>query len=99
VFPGPVWYSKTFLDQTGMLQTSVEIGKAVKSKYSSLFYSKNLINWREIYKFQKDMFPKKLFKFGVIAFSEGRQTSKDFMFSAEALKKIDGKVFIGKITK
>jgi hypothetical protein len=97
-FPGPVWYSKVFSDHSAILQTSVEIGDGVKSNYSSLFYSKDLINWYEIYKFKKDIFPKKLFKFGVIAFSEGIQSSKDFLFSAEGLKKIDGKVFSGKIS-
>jgi hypothetical protein len=96
-FPGPVWYSKIFSDQSAILQTSVEIGDGVKSNYSSLFYSKDLINWSEIYKFKKDIFPKKLFKFGVIAFSEGMQTSKDFLFSAEGLEKIDGKVFSGNV--
>jgi len=96
-FPGPVWYSKIFSDKSAILQTSVEIGNGVKSNYSSLFYSKDLINWSEIYKFKKDIFPKKLFKFGVIAFSEGLQSSKDFLFSAEGLKNIDGKVFSGKI--
>jgi hypothetical protein len=97
-FPGPVWYSKTFSDKSAILQTSVEIGDGVKSNYSSLFYSKDLISWSEICKFKKDIFPKKLFKFGVIAFSEGIQTSKDFLFSAEGLKKIDGKVFSGNIS-
>jgi hypothetical protein len=96
-FPGPVWYSKMFSDQSGILQTSVEIGMGVKSNFSSLFYSKDLIHWREIYKFKKDIFPKKLFKFGVISFSDGKQNFEDFLFSAEGLKKIDGKVFSGKI--
>ena len=97
-FPGPVWYSKTFSDKSAILQTSVEIGDGVKSNYSSLFYSKDLISWSEICKFKKDIFPKKLFKFGVIAFSDGMQTSKDFLFSAEGLEKIDGKVFSGNIS-
>jgi hypothetical protein len=96
-FPGPVWYSKTFADHSAVLQTSVEIGCGVKSTYSCLFYSKDLVHWYQIYKFKKDIYPKKLFKFGVIAFSEGKQNSKDFLFSAEGLKKIDGKVFLGKI--
>ena len=97
-FPGPVWYSKTFSDKSAILQTSVEIGDGVKSNYSSLFYSKDLISWSEICKFKKDIFPKKLYKFGVIAFSDVMQTSKDFLFSAEGLEKIDGKVFSGNIS-
>jgi len=96
-FPGPIWYSKVFTDQSAVLQTSVEIGPGVKSNYSCLFYSKDLIHWNQFYKFKKDIFPKKLFKFGVIAFSEGQQNAKYFLFSAEGLKSIDGKVFSGKI--
>jgi hypothetical protein len=96
-FPGPVWYSKIFSDQSAILQTSVEIGGGVKSNYSILFYSKNLINWHKIAKFKKDILPMKLFKFGVINFSDGNQTPKDFMFSAEGLKNLDGKVFSAKI--
>ena len=96
-FPGPVWYSKIFSDQSAILQTSVEIGGGVKSNYSILFYSKDLINWHKIAKFKKDILPMKLFKFGVINFSDGNQTPKDFMFSAEGLKNLDGKVFSAKI--
>lgn len=98
LFPGPVWYSKVFYDHSAVLQTSVEIGPGVKTPYSYLFYSKNLINWKKIYRFKKDFFPKKLFKFGVINFSEGKQSYKNFLLSAEGLKKVDGKVFFGKIT-
>ena len=96
-FPGPVWYSKVFFDHSAILQTSVEIGSGVKTCYSYLFYSKNLINWKKIYKFKKDFFPKKLFKFGVINFSAGKQSCNDFLLSAEGLKKVDGKVLSGRI--
>jgi hypothetical protein len=37
-FPGPVWYSKQFDFGGGLLQTSVEIGKAVNSSSSKVFF-------------------------------------------------------------
>lgn len=90
-FPGPVWYSKQFEDGDAVLQTSVEIGKEVNSRYSKVFYSKNLIDWEEVHKFKKDLFPMPFFKFGVIAFADGIQSKDDFVFFGEALKNMDGR--------
>jgi hypothetical protein len=96
-FPGPVWYGKMFDDNSAVIQTSVEIGPGVKSNFSTLFYSKNLTNWFAVKSFKKDIFSKKLFKFGVIAFSEGSQNSRNFLLHAEGLNKIDGRVFLSEI--
>lgn len=90
-FPGPVWYSKQFENGDAVLQTSVEIGKEVKSSLSKIFYSKNLKDWEEVYNFKKDIFPMPYFKFGVVAFAEGRQTKEDFVLFGEGLKDIDGR--------
>ena len=89
--PGPVWYSKQFNDGSGIIQTSVEIGKGVKDNYSYLFFSDDLINWELIAKYKKDIYPMRYFKFGVIGFSEGIQYPSKFPIHAEGLKSIDGK--------
>ena len=39
------------------------------------------------------------FKWGVLAFSDGRQTSKNFTLHFEGLKKVDGKSFMCSIEK
>ena len=97
-FNAPVWYMKSFKNGDAVLQTSVEIGEAVKSKYATIFYSRDLISWVPIRRFKKDFWPMSIFKFGVISFADGPQTHKSFMISGEALKGFDGqslKVAIG----
>ena len=89
-FDAPVWYTKRLSDNSYLAQTSIEPGNAVKSKYSKIFYSTDLINWHQIASFKKDLLPKILFKFGVVFFSEGHQTKDDFTISGEALFGLDG---------
>ena len=89
-FPGPVWYSKQFESGDAVLQTSVEIGDEVKSKDSIIFYSNNLVDWEEVYRFKKDFLPMPFFKFGVIAFADGKQSKDDFVLFGEALSFLDG---------
>ena len=95
--PGPSWYSKMLNESENLMQTSVEIGAGSKSNYAHIFFSNDMQNWKSVVKFKKDFFPMKLFKFGVIAFAEGKQSSKDFIFFGEALNNIDGKIFKARI--
>lgn len=90
-FPGPVWYSKEFKEGDAVLQTTVEIGNEVKTRFSKVFYSKNLIDWEEVYSFKKDILPMPYFKFGVVAFADGIQSKEDFVLFGEALKNMDGR--------
>lgn len=96
--PGPNWYSKMLNDGGNLMQTSVEIGKGSKSNYSHIFFSNDMKSWKSVAKFKKDFLPMKLFKFGVIAFANGNQSSKNFVFFGEALNTIDGKIFKAKIS-
>ncbi len=89
-FDAPVWYTKRLSDNSYLVQTSIEPGSSVKSKYSKIFYSIDLENWHQIASFKKDLLPKILFKFGVVSFSEGHQTKDDFTISGEALVGLDG---------
>ena len=91
-FPGPVWYSKEFSNGFYALQTSVEIGLGSTSSSAHLYASKNLNDWTELASFKKDIFPKRLFKFGVIAFAQGDQSSDDFVIFGESLVGLDGKI-------
>jgi len=90
-FPGPVWYSKQFKEGDAILQTTVEIGDEVKTRFSKVFYSENLIDWEEVYRFKKDILPMPYFKFGVVAFADGIQSKEDFVLFGEALKNMDGR--------
>lgn len=93
-FPGPVWYIKRLVDGYFLAATACEIGSKVTSKYAYLFCSKDLKLWTEVLKFEKDNLPKQLFKFGVIGFADGEQSSKHFYMFLEAIKGFDGKVAI-----
>ena len=91
-FPGPVWYSKQLTNDFYLLQTSVEIGVGSASNSAHLYVSQNLSDWDLLSSFRKDIFPKRLFKFGVISFAEGLQSSNDFVIFGESLVGLDGKI-------
>jgi len=90
-FQGPVWYSKEFCDGVCILQTSVEPGAAVTTTSSKIYASEDYINWHLIAEYEKDRWPM-IFKFGVIAFSDGKQSSHDFLAFGEGLTGFDGKI-------
>ena len=91
LFPGPVWYIKRLEDGYYLAATAQEIGQGVKDQYAHLMASKDLIEWEDIYQFHHDGFPKRYFKFGVIGFPDGRQSSQSFYIFAEAIKGLDSK--------
>lgn len=96
-FPGPVWYLKELSDGYYLAATSVEIGNGVLDNHANLFLSKNLDTWKKIGNFKKDFLPMRFFKWGVIAFADGIQSSNAFALHFEALKKVDGKSYICKL--
>ncbi|WP_298515387.1 hypothetical protein [uncultured Kordia sp.] len=96
-FPGPVWYVKELSDGYFMAASSVEIGDGVFDNYAHLFVSKDLETWTELAKFKKDILPMRYFKWGVIAFADGEQSSDSFPLFFEALNKVDGKSYTYKI--
>lgn len=98
-FDAPVWYTKRFEDGSYLIQTSIEPGDAIKSSSSKVYFSEDYKNWKEVASFQKDNYPKVLFKFGVISFAAGIQSTDCFVISGEALRSIDGKSFICKIAR
>lgn len=89
-FDGPVWYTKVLVDGTALLQSSVEPGPSVRTKHAQLFSSKDLIHWNPVAKFRKDIWPMPWFKYGVIGFADGPQTTEDFIIFGEALNGLDG---------
>ena len=89
-FPGPVWYSKQFDSEGGLLQTSVEIRKEANLNNAKVYFSSDLIHWNEIASFKKDKLPMTLFKYGVISFANGNQSLEDFIIFGEGLVGFDG---------
>jgi hypothetical protein len=99
LFPGPVWYIKRLIDGYYLAATAQEIGPAVYDEYAHLLVSKDLANWDEIVKYEHDGFPKRFFKFGVIGFADGPQTSQGFYIFGEALKNLDGRSILCRISE
>jgi len=97
LFPGPVWYIKQLEDGFYLAATAQEIGSGVHDKYSHLMASRDLVNWEDLHQFKHDGLPKRIFKFGVIAFADGFQTSKGFYLFGEALTGLDGKSILCQI--
>lgn len=98
LFMGPVWYIKRLQDGYYLAATTQEIGVGVKDEYAHLMVSKDLDSWQTLAKFEHDKLPKKYFKFGIIGFADGEQTSNDFYLFFEAIKGVDGKVVRCEIT-
>lgn len=90
-FPGPVWYSKKLEDGYYLAATAQEKGPSHKDKYLHFMVSRDLVKWEDIATFESDSLPKGLFKFGVITFADGFQTSNRFFLFFEAVKGLDGK--------
>ena len=92
-FPGPVWYAKDLSDGWFVLATANEIGVGVKDKNCHIFASKDAINWQKVLSIPHDGWPKRYFKFGVIGFADGKQSSENFFLFAEAVKGMDGRAY------
>jgi hypothetical protein len=96
-FPGPVWYSKRLQDGYYIAATAQEIGPSQKDHNLHLVVSRDLEKWEDVAIFKKDRMSKRYFKFGVIAFADGTQTSESFYMFFEAVKGFDGKSYLCKL--
>ncbi len=96
-FPGPVWYIKHLEDGVYLAATAQEIGAGVKDGYAHLMVSRDLETWQDVRKFEHDGLPKRWFKFGVIGFADGPQTSRKFYLFAEAIRGLDGRIALCEI--
>jgi hypothetical protein len=90
--PGPVWYIKRLSDGWYLAATACEEGDGVKDEFAHVFASRDGENWEEIGRFRHDGWPKGYFKFGVIGFADGEQSSDEFYLFGEALEGIEGSV-------
>ncbi|MDC0083071.1 hypothetical protein OAI64_02510 [Schleiferiaceae bacterium] len=98
-FNAPIWYLKRLDDGFYLAGSSVEKGEGVLTNKACLYLSKDLVNWEIVKEFKKDIWPMPYFKWGVMAFSVGKQTTKNFTLHFEGLQKVDGKSFKCSIVK
>lgn len=91
-FAAPVWYTKSLSDGWRLAATSVEPGPAVSTNRATVYATRDYSHWHEVAAFEHDGLSMKLFKFGVIAFADGLQSSEEFYIFGEALRGLDGSV-------
>jgi hypothetical protein len=99
LFPGPVWYIKKLSDGCYLAATAQEIGPGVHDRYSHIMLSRDLTRWEDVFKVSHDGLPKRFFKFGVIGFADGSQSSQGFYMFAEALTRMDGRSFLCQVVE
>lgn len=89
---GSVWYSKTLADGEVLLTTCAEDLGWESDNAVKLLASKTLYNFRVIGCYPKDRFPKRLFRFGIGSFPQGRMSANKVFINLEAVEKYDGKI-------
>lgn len=90
-FEGPIWYTKELTDGYYIIATAQELGEGVLDDKVHVYATKDLKQWQEIALFEHDGLSKKYFKFGVIGFASGKQSSRNFYMFLEAIKGYDGR--------
>lgn len=88
---GPIWYIKALEDGYYLAGSAQEIGPGVLDDKVHLYVSNDLKEWKTLKTFSHDKLPKRYFKFGVIGFADGKQSSKEFYMFFEAVTGLDGK--------
>ena len=89
-FAGPVEHSRKLVDGLFIASTLQEPGPAVTDNRVHVYVSHDADTWHDVYMFKHDGLPKRLFRFGSMAFANGPQTSKNFHASFESIKGLDG---------
>ena len=89
---GSIWYSKLLKSKTIMLSSCAENTDDYNSKYIKIYSSLDFINWNLVKVFKKDIYPKKLFRFGLASFPKGSFSGKSLYINAEGISQHDGKV-------
>lgn len=96
--PGSCIYSAKF-GKWYALSTSVEYFEKYENKWATLWVSMDALNWRQVYKAEKDIWSKKYFQFGSLVLPIRGWDREQIVFSGLALKGIDGKICIAEIVE
>lgn len=82
---GPAYYSTQNKSGDLFIATTVEDRKKHRA---IIYHSQNGDNWKELIEFKKDIFPEKLFGYGVIEFIRGQEQLEDLYINLRGLKEI-----------
>lgn len=85
------WFLKQDKKGNAVLGTTVENGKGCQVNYSSIYFSRDFgMNWLELLRIPKDIYPMPLFKWGSVSFSNGAENLDDLFINVEGLKYLSG---------
>jgi len=88
------WFLKQDKKGNVILGTTVENGKGCQVNYSSIYFSRDFgMNWLELLRIPKDIYPMPLFKWGSVSFSNGARNLDDLFINVEGLKYLSGSSF------
>ena len=88
------WFLKQDKKGNAILGTTVEDGKGCQVNYSSIYFSRDFgMNWLELLRIPKDIYPMPLFKWGSVSFSNGAESLDDLFINVESLTNLTGKSF------
>jgi len=79
---------------TSAISTAVEPSLVNNHAYAHVWFSKDGINWQDIYSEKKDKWSAKYFQYGRITFPENALRNSSIIFSGHALEGIDNRVII-----
>jgi hypothetical protein len=96
--PGSCIYAAKF-GKWYAISTSVEYFEKYSNNLATIWMSEDAENWMQVYQAEKDFFSKKYFQFGSIVLPRGGWENDLIVFSGQALKDIDNKVYIAEVIK
>jgi len=94
--PGSSIYAAKF-GKWYAISTSVEYFEKGDNDKATLWISRNGIDWQQVYEVQKDIWSKRYFQFGSIVLPRGQWERDTLVFSGQALKGVDGRIFLAEV--
>lgn len=70
-----------------------------KGNIASIWISKDAFQWHKILTFPKDVWSYKYFQFGSLVLPRGRSNRNVLMFSGQALRSVDGKIYTASLAE
>lgn len=84
--PGSVFYSGVAGPYT-LFSTVVEPSTVNRCRHATLWFSKNGVEWRELYRQKKDFWSMKFFQYGALVLPQGRNAASVAFAYGQALKR------------
>jgi hypothetical protein len=78
-----------------VLSTTVEPSKVNHSRFASIWVSRDGDRWTRVLQAEKDRWDARYFQYGSLVLPRGRSDEEQIIFSGQAVRGFDGRVFVG----